>query len=122
MGKLYRLPKRRILRGRLAFQRVFGEGRRLRGRFADLFYLPNDDERRIGFAVSRRIKGHVKKNRAKRRLREAFRLSQWDFPEKGWLVLVGRPEVLEAPWVELMEDVRELGRRTLREVRPGAHT
>jgi len=50
---------------------------------------------RLGLSVPRRIGSSVTRNRVKRRLREAFRLSQHDRPIGYDLVVVVRPHKLE---------------------------
>jgi ribonuclease P protein component len=48
-----------------------------------VYALPNDrDNARIGLAVSRRVGTAVVRNTIKRRLREAFRLLQHEFPSR----------------------------------------
>ncbi|NOZ56330.1 MAG: ribonuclease P protein component [Calditrichaeota bacterium] len=107
----FRLPRKRILRGRGAFEAVFERGKIVRGRFVDAFYLPGQAELRVGFAVSRRVRGKVKRNRAKRRVREAFRLRQYGFPKLGDAVLLARERALTAEWSDLLQDVEEIGKR-----------
>ncbi len=77
------------LHGRRAFQGVFDAGVRKRAGPLTVFTLPNALGRaRIGLSVSRRVGGAVLRHRIKRRLREAFRLSQHDLPGAYDMVIV----------------------------------
>ena len=59
------------------FRRVYEGGRRFDGAWMTVFALPNNlDFNRLGITASRKVaRSAVKRNRAKRLLREAFRLS-----------------------------------------------
>ena len=59
------------------FRAVYEEGRRFDGRLVTTFVLPNQlEQHRLGITASRKMSRlAVKRNRAKRLLREAFRLN-----------------------------------------------
>ncbi|WP_208437297.1 ribonuclease P protein component [Bartonella taylorii] len=64
---------------------------------------------RVGFTVTRRNGNAVKRNRIKRRLREAVRIGLTENMEAGTdYVIVARPDVLHAPFASLID---ELNRR-----------
>jgi len=66
------------LRGGNDFQKVYRNGRRYEGSFISVFVLPNQENcHRIGVTASRKAVGNaVVRNRAKRLLRESFRLNK----------------------------------------------
>ncbi len=61
------------LKHRKDFQRVYRGGAVWKGSCFSVWALPRVDGVRLGIAVPRRFGSAVKRNRAKRRLREAFR-------------------------------------------------
>jgi len=66
------------LRGSNDFQRVYKTGKRYEGHLLTVFVLPNSlPQHRLGITASRKALGKaVDRNRAKRLLREAFRLTR----------------------------------------------
>ncbi|HMU33965.1 MAG TPA: ribonuclease P protein component [Pyrinomonadaceae bacterium] len=71
------LPKEARLRTRAEFLRVYEQGRRIEGRFMTVFILPSKAGRhRVGITATKKAIGKAHdRNRAKRLLRECFRLS-----------------------------------------------
>ena len=66
-------PDERIRR-RLDFEAVYDRGVRIHGRYSTLFLLPNGrDTGRLGIAATKKLGSAVKRNRAKRLIREVFR-------------------------------------------------
>jgi len=100
-------PKARRLCRRSEFQRAYEQGRKVHGRFMTLFAVPNSlDSTRLGVAATKRIGRAVVRNRAKRRVREMFRLTP--VPPGLDLVVVVRRDVVDAPWMEVLDEFRAL--------------
>jgi len=85
------LPQKLRIKKSSDFERIYGCKRRVSDRFLLIFAARNEhDFSRFGFSVSRKQGNAVQRNRLKRLLREAFRLSQFELPG-GWdLVLIPR--------------------------------
>jgi len=83
------LPKDRILRGRGAFADVLANGTPVSAGSVKLFFAPSDPPSplRTGFTVTRSARNAAVRNRVKRCLREAFRLSRHDL-RSGRMVLL----------------------------------
>jgi len=85
-------PKEARLRKRAEFLRVYDEGKRIEGRYLTVFILPNRLGRhRVGITATRKAIGKAHdRNRAKRLLRETFRLSRVELnavrPSFDWVL------------------------------------
>ncbi|MCC6493999.1 MAG: ribonuclease P protein component [Pirellulales bacterium] len=75
-------PKSRRLLRTAEFDRVFQRKRSRSDELLVLYGCRNDQQHsRLGLVVSRKVGNAVKRARWKRRLREAFRLSQQELPQ-----------------------------------------
>jgi ribonuclease P protein component len=83
------------------FQALFQRGRRIDRPALIVLWREAAEPTRTGFAVSRQLKNAVQRNRARRRLREAYRASREAAPPQVALVVVGRPAALSAPFAAL---------------------
>ena len=88
-----KFPKSVRVRSRLDFAAVYDRGLRIGDACLSLIALANEDSRtRLGLAVSKRCGNSVRRNRLKRRLREAFRLSRAELPTGLDLVIQPRAD------------------------------
>lgn len=110
-----RFPKSSHLRSSQDFQRVRRRGKRQQGRLLTLSYARRAEtpdgassSARIGFSVSKRVGGAVRRNRVKRRLREAVRRRLWK-TRPGWdMIVIARPEAADADYTALADELHEL--------------
>lgn len=89
------LPRSKRLAQRREFERLKSHGQRLaRGcLIANWRVLPEGESSRVGFITSRRIGKAHDRNRARRLMREAFRLHQHELSQALEIVLVARNSI-----------------------------
>jgi len=106
--------KQHRLRANADFQRLRREGQTLAHPLMVLSYLPNEtNQSRFGFAVGVKIGKAARRNRIKRRMREAVRLRlQKKEIAAGWdVVFIARRPVAEASFQQVDEAIGLLLRR-----------
>jgi ribonuclease P protein component len=88
------------------FARVKQSGRRLVNGclIANWLTLPDESASRVGVVVSKKVGDAVVRNRAKRLLRETFRVHQHEFNQPLDLVLVARSSIVGRAFVEVEKD------------------
>ena len=107
------MPKANRLRKPSEFKRVYGQGKRFDGRLMTVFLLPSETEfQRLGITASKKGIGNaVQRNRAKRLLRETFRLSKAELNElqgKYDWVLNARRGLLRVKLEKPLQDFRQI--------------
>jgi len=102
------LPRLERLKKRREFLRAASRGKRAArpGLVLQALAIP-EPSLRLGFTVTKKIGNAVIRNRARRRLKEAARLTLPGMALSGWdLVLIGRDATAERPFPLLIEDLR----------------
>jgi len=103
-----RLPRAERLRDHLELQGLFRRGTRVERESFVLLWLRVPGKRAVAFAAGRRLGGSVVRNRARRRLREAYRHQKGRGPGSGVrLCFVARAGALRQPFVALSREVGE---------------
>jgi len=111
--KSQRFGTDRRVRRRSEFQQVFNAGSRVQGRFFTLIMAPNRvGTPRLGIVASRKVGDSVRRNRAKRLIREIFRQNvPAGRPLAADLVVIPRRELFDARYSSLQEDFLSAFRR-----------
>lgn len=107
-AKPFALPRETRLRGAGEFQAVFERGKRVERPAFVALWIPTPGTRKAGFTVSRQVRGAVNRNRARRRLREAFRRQRAALPPDMSVVFVGRPLAQSVPLETLVLSLGEV--------------
>jgi ribonuclease P protein component len=101
------LPRGERLRRSTEFQAVFQHGSRLERPSFVALWRPAAC-RRVGFAVSRQLRGAVTRNRARRRIREAYRQVRAMMAADVEMIVVARAGAASRPFPELVAEMRWL--------------
>lgn len=107
------MPKDARLRKSTEFRSVYNEGKRFEGRLVTVFVLPTGlSQHRLGITASRKMSRlAVKRNRAKRLVRETFRLTVGELDalknRYDW-VFNARRSLLEVKTEALIADLRRI--------------
>lgn len=107
-----RLRRHQRLRSNADFQETYGQGKSWAARTMVLWlHKVPDASLRLGVVSSRIIGKAVQRNRARRRLREVWRLNRHRFRGQVDVVLVARRNILTANWDDVTTDLLWLARR-----------
>jgi len=101
------LSRRQRLITSAEFQALFQRGKRIDRPALIVLWRESTESTRVGFAVSRQLRLAVQRNRARRRLREAYRAARDAAPARAALVVIGRPAALSAPFGTLLGQMRQ---------------
>ncbi|MBI3209137.1 MAG: ribonuclease P protein component [Candidatus Solibacter usitatus] len=92
------------------FRKVYDNGTRVPGPLFSAFCLSNSASAgpRIGFTTPRALGKAVRRNRMRRRLREAIRLQLASIAPVWDIVINPRKSMLDASWAQIQSEVRKL--------------
>jgi ribonuclease P protein component len=108
----FKLPRSAHIKHGRDFTRIKTEGKRMaRGCLtANWAPSPEGQTSRLGLITSRRIGKAVQRNRARRLLREAFRLNQHSLSHSIDLVLIARPSIAGKSFDQVEVDFKKVMR------------
>jgi ribonuclease P protein component len=106
-------PKSEHLRHPWQFRLLYDTGRRCEGRLLVLYALETDNGgRQLGVVTSRRVGNAVVRNRARRLLREAYRLNKLKLKPHLQLVMIARSAIREKSLRDVESEMLALWERT----------
>lgn len=101
---------RELIKSSARFREILEKGKATRGRYLTVF-CRSGEQRKVGFALKRDLKGAVKRNKVKRRLREIYRKEKRRIDAQVELVLLADKRTETADYHSLKKDLLEtLGR------------
>lgn len=103
-------PKSEKIRRNAEFSEIIQTGRKVSGQLMTCFYRPAE-KRQIGFATPKRLGQAVERNRARRRMREAYRINKNEVGPIRMIVLA-KPSIKQATWEDIQREFRQLIRQT----------
>jgi ribonuclease P protein component len=107
-----RLRRHQRLRSNEDFQEAYAQGKSWPARTMVLWLRKAPDASlRLGVVSSRAVGKAVQRNRARRRLREVWRLNRHRFHGNVDVILVARRNILSAKWKDVTLDLLWLARR-----------
>jgi ribonuclease P protein component len=92
---------------RAEIQTLFQQGKRIERPALIVLWRESEAPRRAAFAVSRSLRTAVRRNRARRRLREAFRMARGAAPERVDVVVIAKRGVLDEPLPTLITQMAD---------------
>ena len=96
------LPKFEMLTKNYQFKKVYNNGKSIANRLVVLYYLRKDqDQRRIGFSVSKKIGKAVTRNRIKRTFKEVYRKNKYRLIDNVDLFIIARRGIDQASYQEI---------------------
>jgi len=91
------------------FHRIIKSGNIHTSRYLVLYILPyNGNINRVGFTVTRKIKGSVKRNRIRRLMKECFRLNQNIIKQGYEMIFLAKQNALDADYYDVRNSIFEL--------------
>ncbi len=102
-----------VLRNQADFDAVYNKGRSIGDKYVVVFYLKNHlDHNRTGFLASKKVGNSVKRNRARRLMRESYRHFKDQLPIGYDVIIIARNTISGRSFREVDSSIRNAFRRT----------
>ena len=109
----YRLDKTRRIINNNEYRLVYKHGKYEVGRLCVLYRMPVAKQKTcIGFVTGKKVGGAVERNRARRLMKEVYRLNQHQIREGYHIVIVGRGPLKDATYERAEKEILYLLRKS----------
>ncbi|WP_251441710.1 ribonuclease P protein component [Veillonella intestinalis] len=109
----FTLDKERRIRKNNEYRLVYKHGNYEVGRLCVIYRMPVAKQlTRIGFVTGKKVGGAVERNRARRLMKEVYRLNQHAIREGYAIVVVGRARMAEATYEQARKEMMYLFKKS----------
>ena len=111
-GRSQGLSRRQRLTRTSQFAEAYSQGKKWFGSYMVLWLREGEDASlRLGVVASRKVGNAVRRAKAKRLLREAYRRNRHRFCGNQDVVLVARRSIITAKWDDIVKELIDLARK-----------
>ena len=105
--------KKNVLRKKSDFSSIYNRGKSVGERYVVLFFRPNHlPYNRTGFLASKKVGNSVKRNRAKRLMKESYRAISYMLPEGYDFIIIARNTICGKKCAEVEKSLLSAFKRT----------
>ena len=105
--------KKTVLRNKKDFSRIYSKGKSIGDRYVVLFFKKNNqDYSRIAFLASKKVGNSVKRNRARRLMKESIRLLDFKLPCGYDYILIARNTINGRSYSDVSRSVKSAIKRS----------
>lgn len=98
--------KKNVLRRKSDFSCIYNKGKSVGSKYVVLFYKKNGLEYgRIAFLASKKVGNSVKRNRARRLMKESVRLLSWQIPKGYDVIFIARSTISDAKNADVKKSI-----------------
>lgn len=106
--------KKNVLRKKDDFTAIYNRGKSVGDRYIVLFYRKNSlPYNRTAFLASKKVGNSVMRNRARRLMKESYRLTDMKVPQGYDLIFIARNTIKEAKCPQVKKSLESALRRTV---------
>ena len=105
--------KKNVLRRKCDFSAIYKKGKSVGDRYVVLFYRKNNlPYNRLAYLASKKVGNAVKRNRARRLMKESFRLTNLEIPTGYDLIFIARNTITNRKCAEVKRSLESALKRT----------
>jgi len=101
------------LREKTAFKKIYNRGSSLANKYLVMFYSKNNQSHnKVGFIASKKVGNSVVRNRARRLMKETFRLYSGEIEHGYDLILIARANIKDATYKEVEKAMKHIFKKS----------